>query len=182
VLAAILMGFAPRVHALPILAVDADLVAPGLQGAREVEPGSTFEVAVLSSAVDDLHGFELDLRFDALAFTAISVQDGGALGAAALVLEQDLVPPEVALTVLRSGGAGVDLGDDSVLAIVAFEARMQPGFYALDLNDVILSAPGGVPIGTEALLDATIRVVPEPHAALLVGCGLLSLAWRARRS
>lgn len=143
-------------------------------------PGRPFEVAILISAVEDLHGFELDLRFDGLGLSATSVMDGGALGAMAMVLEQDLVPPEVGLTVLRIGGVEADLGDDSVLATVAFLAGFHPGLYGLDLNDVLLTAPGGAPIATEGLLDAAVTVVPEPGVGLLVGLGLLALVRRTR--
>jgi hypothetical protein len=173
-----LAAFAAPATALPVLAVDADPGTPGRQSMREVTPGGAFQIAILISAVDDLHGFELDLGFDGLGLSATSVMDGGALGAMAMALAQDLVPPEVGLTVLRIGGVGVDLGDDSVLATVDFRAGFQPGLYDLDLNDVLLTAPGGAPIATEGLLDAAVTVVPEPGVGLLVGLGLLALARR----
>jgi hypothetical protein len=160
------------------VAVDADPATPGRQSSRQVGPGIAFEVAILISAVEDLHGFEFDLHFDGLGLTAISALDGGALGPTAMTLEQDLLPPEVGLTVLRVGGVGADLGDDSVLAVVGFHAGLVPGLYALDLNDVLLAAPGGAPIAIEALLDAAVNVVPEPGVGLLVGLGLLALARR----
>jgi hypothetical protein len=174
----VVVAYAAPAPALPVVALDVDPSTPGLQSHREIAPGSAFDVSIVISTVDDLHGFELDLGFDGLALSATSVMDGGALGAMAMVLAQDLVPPEVGLTVLRIGGVGVDLGDDSVLATVGFQAGFQPGLYDLDLNDVLLTAPGGAPIATEGLLDAAVTVVPEPEVGLIVGRGLLAQARR----
>lgn len=50
-----------------------------------------------------------------------------------------------------------------------------PGTTALDLNDVILSAPFGVPIALAEVRGASITVIPEPGTALLVLAGLSGL-------
>ena len=57
----------------------------------------------------------------------------------------------------------------------AFVDAVAQGLFTLDLNDVVLSEPGGGELPTVGIFDATVRVIPEPSSVLLLGLGLSAL-------
>ena len=70
-----IVGFATSAAALPIVSVDTDPGAAGVDASRIVAPGSTFFVDIVVSGVEaasPLNAFEFDLFFDPSAVTAVS--------------------------------------------------------------------------------------------------------------
>ncbi len=171
--------------ALPIISVDMDPTTAGIQSSLIVTPTTTFDVDVIITGVDatsPLNGFEFDLDFDSAVLSATSVVDGGFLLAPAIVLQNDVTPPDVmfaAVTLLPAGAVG-----SGILASITFDA-IGIGSSVLDLNDAILAAPFGIPIPLDGINDGTINVaaasVPEPTAGLLLALGLIALLACSRR-
>ena len=121
-----------------------------------------------------------------LVLQAVSVLDGGFLLAPVFQVQQQLGPGSVELAAVTLAAAGAS--GDGVLASILFET-VGAGTSALDLNDVILSAPFGVEIPVAALNDGGVTVtrttdppapIPEPSAALLCVAGSAVLSRRTR--
>lgn len=165
-------------QAAPILEIDTDPGAPGVQADSEFGLPVAFTVDILVSGVEPaspLNAFEFDLFFDPLLLTPTAVIGGGFLMAPTLVIQQSLgaLAVEFAEATLGSGGA---VGD-GVIASVTF-AAIAPGVSVLGLDAVVLSAPFGVPIAVGGLADATVTVVPEPRTLSLFSLGLAAFGGR----
>lgn len=183
-LAAALAVISPGLaKAVPIVSVDTDPSTAGVQTSLEVNPGDMFSVDIVISGVEassTLNAFELDLGFDPAILMATGVVDGGFLLAPSIVVQIDLTPPEVMFaeaTLLPIGAVG-----SGVLASIGFTA-LTAGVSLLGLNDVVLSAPFGVPIAVDAVNDGsvTVRSAQEPSTVALFVVGLLTLAGIRRR-
>lgn len=186
-LAALALGAAPA-SALPVVSVDVDPDTPGIQASRNVGPASSFEVDIVVDGIDTstpLNGFEFDLLFDAAVLTATSVVDGGFLLAPVFVVQEDIGAVSVEFAEVTLGPFGATGG--GVLATVGFDA-VGLGSSDLDLENVVLSAPFGVRIPTDAIEDGVIvvgdettPVIPEPASAVVFGVGCLLVGRRLRR-
>jgi hypothetical protein len=171
---------APAARAVPIVSVDADPGLPGVQDTRSVVEGERFDVDVVISGIEAgaaLHAYELDLDFDPALLAAVALVDTAFLGASTFTLESDLLAPDFNFAQTIVGQAGVVA--DGVLLTLRFDAT-HAGESLLDLNDVLLSAPRGVPIALAGIADARIvvRPVPEPRGTrlFLAGSALVALA------
>jgi hypothetical protein len=171
---ACVLAATPVALAVPIVSVD----APGT-----VSAGSSFSVDITISGVDNLNGFELDLLFDPSVLAAVFVSDGGFLGAPVFEVQNDigLMKVEFAEVILGPGGAS----GAGVLATIGFDALL-PGVSVLDLQNVLLAAPFGVPIpvgvlGGSVAVAPLVAVIPEPTASLLYAVGFACVACRRRR-
>ena len=181
-LVALVLMLAPAAFAIPTLS---------LSNPAMVDDGTSFSVDILISGVDvssPLNAFELDLVFDGSILTATSVIDGGFLLAPVFVVQNTVgaVSVEFAeVTLLPFGASGA-----GTLATVGFDAIL-PGVSVLDLQNVILAAPFGVPITPAAIDDGSVTVVaagpgpmpviPEPSGLLLSAVGFLIVSARVRR-
>jgi len=166
-------------RALPVLFVDADPAVAGIQDARSVGIGESFDVAIAIEAVDaphPLHAFELVLAHGTQLGDA-SVTLGTFLGPDALSIAGGPSPEGVEIAATRLGPEG--RSGAGVLAIVHF-AALAPGTSPLDLLDVLLSEPFGMPLAVDATHGATIEVVPEAATGALLFAGLAALAGARR--
>ncbi len=180
-----LLVFPLGAGAVPILSVDTDPAVAGIQPARTVALGASFDIELRIAGVEalsPLHAFELDLVSDSAVISASGVLDLGFLAPNVFVLEQDIAPPDVNFAETRTVEEGV--AGEGVLLRVSY-AALGLGTSALDLSNVILSAPRGVAILPFTLEDGSITVVPEPGTASLGAAGLVFLtvlrAGRGRR-
>lgn len=177
-------------HALPVVSVDVDPGTPGVQSALSITSGSGFTVDIVIEGVEPaapLNGFEFDLFFDPGVLAATSIVEGDFL------LDPVFVAPFPGTVIDNSTGlaamAAVTLapiGDfgDGVLASISFDT-LALGASALDLENVLLSAPFGVPISFGGSQDGSVNIVPaaaapEPLVPVLLGGGLLALAIQGR--
>jgi len=179
-LIALMVAFAAsRSDALPILALDLDPTTVGIQSSVDVELGDLIDVDIVISNVDpiaSLNAFELDVAFDGSVVAGQSVSAGNFL--LSPVFEVQLAAGasqvDVALASLVLAGAT----GSGTLAQFQLEA-VGIGTSTLAFENVILSAPLGVPIQPERLLSGEIRVqrasapIPEPASVLLFGAGSL---------
>ena len=145
----------------------------------EVSIGDIFTVDILISGVDPtlpVQAFEFDIDYDPTILTPLSIVDGGylpsPLGISPLVIESDLNPPDInfAMTTIGWGGGS----GSGILATITFQS-ISMGISPLDLNDVILSAPGGIQITPVTLNDGNVHVTPEPASFFLVGLGIVGV-------
>jgi len=161
--------FVSSVEAIPIVSIDN----------YEVVIGDIFSVDVWISNVDPalpVAGFEFDIDYDPTILTPLSIVDGGylpsPLGIPPFVVESDLNPPDInfAMTTIGWGGGS----GSGILATITFQGT-NIGASPLDLNDVILAAPGGTPITPVTLNDGSVNVTPEPATFLLIGSGIIGI-------
>lgn len=175
VLAAALAFLPTSAIGVPIVSVDVDTAAAGVQSQREVVDGDAFTVAVLVADVAEsnpLNAAEFDIGFDSSMLNPSQVVTGGFLVQPTILVESDLTPPDVNFAEATLGSDAVS--GTGVLATVSFQS-LAVGTTTLDLNDVILSAPFGEEISISAANDATLTIVPEPSVGALVGFGVLLL-------
>lgn len=172
-----ILAVAPS-YAAPIISVDVDPTMPGIQSSIDVFEGAVFDAWVMISGVEavaPLNAFEIALSYGGTVLGAQSAVDGGFLLAPSLVLSSDLAAPDVnfaVTTLLPTGAVG-----DGVLAAVTFEALMA-GTALLELTQVDLSAPFGVPIAVGAIADAGVNVqqAPVPGTIVLMLAGVAALS------
>lgn len=174
---------ADSARAIPIVSVDADPTAPGIQDTRTVTQGESFDVDIVISGIEAsaaLHAYELDVAYDPAILTGLALVDSGFLGASSFTLESDVAPPDFNFAQTIVGQTGVVA--DGVLLTLRFSAD-RVGESLLDLNDVLLSAPRGVPIALAGTADARIRVepIPEPQAVALFLGGFAVVAFGLTR-
>jgi hypothetical protein len=168
--------------AAPLLALDFDLLLPGVQSSASIAPGESLTVEIRISGVDagaPLNAFELDLGFDPAVASATSAAIGSFLVPTVLAIENAIGPNDVGLAAATLG-PGAAFGE-GVLATVLFEG-LAAGTSVLSLDDVILSSPFGAQIAGVTLQGGTLHVVPEPTTALLVGLGVAVLTFASRRA
>jgi hypothetical protein len=146
--------------------------------------GNAFSVDILISNVDlglTIAAFEFDLDFDPLILNPLSVSLGSylpsPLGLSPFIAEQNITAPDVnfAASVIGIGGGT----GNGVLASILFEA-LDIGTSILDLNDVKLSAPFGVPISfnyQDGTANVTSSAVPEPSSIILLISGIGTLVF-----
>lgn len=176
--------------ALPIVSVDVTGGTPTIDGFLQIDPGDPLTVDIVVEGLDDsagefLNGFEFDLVFDSAVLSVAGVTPGATLLPPAIVIQDLVGTMSVEFAELSLLPAGVTTG--GVLASISFDTLAE-GSSALDLENVILSAPFGVPIAA-TVVDGAVQVgdalapIPEPGAAALFGVGLLvaSRATRTRR-
>jgi hypothetical protein len=167
-------------EASPIVSVDTDPGTSGIQSASDLTGLTSFSVDIVISDVDaaaPLNGFEFDLDFDPTLLTAVSVIDGGFLPSPIFEIQNSIGAMSVEFAEVSLLGSSS--ASSGILATISFDV-IAGGISLLDLNDVLLSAPFGVPIVTAAVVDGSVRVgespIPEPSAALLFGVGLVCVA------
>ena len=166
---------------LPVVVVDMDPSTPGIQDTLAAALGITVAVDVVVLGVEagaPLNAFEFDLDFSSAILTPVSVVGGGFLLDPTVVAQLVLGAVSVEFAEATVGSGSVT--GDGVLATVTFDT-VGLGTSPLDLNDVILSAPFGVPIATAGVTDGEI-VVPEPSTLVLVGVGLTAAVATRRRA
>jgi PEP-CTERM motif len=181
VLLALLAGTGP-VMAGPVVSLDLDPVAGGIQSTLSVLPGTQFTVDVVITGVDPgnpLNGFTFDLVYLPAILTADGVMDGGFLLPAVNISEMDLTAPDVNFTETTLGAMGAS--GSGILAHVLFTA-MAPGFSQLSMNDVAITNPAGQSIALSGIANGGVTVTPEPGTVLLFAMGLLGLVFTARRN
>ena len=174
-------------HAVPLVSVDLDPGTPGVQSTASVINGGSFTVDIVIEGVEaaaPLNAFEFDLLFDNTLLAATSVAEGGFLLEPKIVLETliDNTTGAVGLAAVTLLPAGAEGG--GVLGSIVFDT-LAAGTSVLDLDNVLLSAPFGIPIEFAGLQDGSIDITPsaaapEPLVPVLLGGGLLALAVQGR--
>jgi hypothetical protein len=181
--AAALLGLAERAGALTLS------LEPALQS---VPPGPVVLTLVASGLDTDVVGaFDLDLSFDTARLALSSVDFGSALGT------PGAVPAELISSFSAVGGtldlAAISLlgesdldarqGDSITLATITFEALAPGGAVVAVVLETATEVDdgAGIPLDIEAAIPATIEIVPEPGATVLLGSGLAGLAGLGRR-
>lgn len=175
-LGALALALAPAAGAFPLLSVDLDPAASGVQPFRSVGLDETpaIDLRIFGvEASDPIDGFTLELGFDPARVEVTGVTEGSFFGSTTAPSDS-LAPPEAVLS--RESTSGPASGSGVLLGLEL--SPRGPGDALLDLNDVLLPGASGAPI----LNDAVLRVVPEPGTAalLLVGCAGLAAAGRRR--
>lgn len=180
---AVLAGLIASVSAsaIPVVSVDADPATSGIQAFAAVPGGVAFDIDVVVTGVEasaPLNAFEFDLMFNSLILDALSVADGGFLLDPVFILQEEvgMVSVEFAEATLAPVGAS----GDGVLAKITFDP-ISLGTSDLDLENVLLSEPFGIPIPAGTPEDGEILVTPEPSTASLVGLGVLALSFAGAR-
>jgi len=162
--------------ALPVVGLDFDSIAPGMQS------GETFSLDIVISgvlALEPVNGFSFELGYLDLILDTLAIDAGGFLSGELIPLPEDLSAPSISYA-LGSFGAG-DWGA-GVLARIEFSA-LESGISILNLDTLELGQPfpaeGLLPF--EYLGSAQVIVIPEPSSALLVALGVSLLAGRRSR-
>lgn len=177
----VLTANAPIALAIPVLSLDLDTTIDGIQSSRSVSAGERFDVDIVISEVefpDSITGFELRLRSDETVLRAIATNAGGFLPDPTIDLA---LPDEPGVELASLSLQPVGSTGEGVLGTVTF-AAIGPGLSTpLTLEDVILTAPFGVPV--PFVLEpglVSVAAIPEPGAALLFGAGLCSVVLSGR--
>ncbi len=161
-----LLGSGPA-EAIPVVRVQSSLPTPAV--------GSTFDVFVEISLVNDLYAYQFEIRFNPSVLAVQSVLESTFLmgGGATFFIpgEIDNVAGEIGLTgnMLLSDHGGVDGG--GALAIVQFQALAE-GLSPIDLLNVNLLDSNLADISF-CVEGGTIRTVPETQTIFLIGFPIL---------
>jgi len=171
--------------AAPVVSVDVDPLTPGIQSELQLIVGMPLTVDIIISGVDfgnPLNAFAFDLDFAPLLLDPTGVAGGGFLLPTVLPIESELTAPDVNFAATTLGPLGAACS--GILASISFDT-IGAGTSVLDLNDVLLSAPFGVPIIPLSINDAMVTTmataVPLPPTLFLFASGLGLLAARSRK-
>ncbi len=175
---------APAISA-PVIADDVDPLTLGVQSDIHLVAGTPLTVDIVISGVDvasPLNAFSFDLDFPPLLLDPSGGVGGGFLLPTVLVIESDLTAPDVNFAESTLGPLGAT--GSGILATISFDT-FGVGTSVLDLNDVLLSAPFGVPIIPISINDAMVTtmatVVPLPPTLFLFASGIGLLGARLRK-
>ncbi len=179
------LAAAGAVIAAPIVSVDVDPLTLGIQSELQLVVGMPLTVDIVISGVDvanPLNAFAFDLDFAPLVLDPSGGVGGGFLLPTVLVIESDLTAPDVNISETTLGPLGA-VGS-GILATISF-TTIGVGSSVLDLNDVLLSAPFGVPIVPLSINDAMVSTVatavPLPPTLFLFAAGIGLLGARLRK-
>lgn len=182
----VLLTLSHSASALPTVSVDTDPATAGIQSSRAVMTNETFDVDIFVADVDPLsplNGFQLELTFDPAVLTLVSAADGGFLLNPVMPIANDIDNALGSLLFSSITLGDVGASGDGVLTRLVFQS-LAVGSSLLDLDNILLSAPMGIPIPLASAVDGSIRV-PSPVAVsepavltLLAPIFLLSLARR----
>ncbi len=171
--------------AAPVVSVDVDPFTFGIQSELQLVVGMPLTVDIVISGVDfgsPLNAFAFDLDFPPLLLDPSGVVDGGFLLPSVLPIESELTAPDVNFSATTLGPLGAVC--NGILATISFDT-IGVGTGTLDLNDVLLSAPFGVPIIPLSINDAMVTTmataVPLPPTLFLFASGIGVLAGRPRK-
>lgn len=171
--------------AAPVVSVDVDPFTPGVQSDIQLLVGMPLTVDIVISGVDPaspLNAFAFDLDFPPLLLNPTGGVGGGFLLPTVLPIESELTAPDVNFAESTLGPLGA-VGS-GILATISFDT-FGVGTGTLDLNDVLLSAPFGVPIVPISINDAMVTTmaaaVPLPPTLFLFASGIGVLAARPRK-
>ncbi|MEE8428345.1 MAG: cohesin domain-containing protein [Gammaproteobacteria bacterium] len=173
------------VTAAPVISVDVDPLTFGIQSELRLVVGMPLTVDIVISGVDvasPLNAFGFDLDFAPLLLDPSGGVGGGFLLPTVLVIESDLTAPDVNFAESTLGPLGAT--GSGILATIHFDT-LGVGTSVLDLNDVLLSAPFGVPIIPVSINDAMVTTmataVPLPPTLFLFASGIGLLGARLRK-
>lgn len=173
----LVLGAPPgRAAALPVLALDLDPAAPGVQATRSAAVGSTVDVEVLVLGLDattPLEAFQIALDFDPLrlAAAALSAPVGWRYVAS------DLTPPQASYASVSLTGPRTT---DTSLAVFTFDV-LAPGTAELALSGLLSDPDGEALVLGDGSTQGQISAVPEPSAALLAAFATSAAALVVRR-
>jgi hypothetical protein len=178
IIAASGLTFAGAVSAAPVVVIDADPNAEGIQVEIEVISGDMVAIDIWIMGVDPdpelgLHGFQLDLAFDDVILTAPILEPGDFLGDEVEDFCEFVPVADGIVCVAYTRVDDSSSTGSGIIASVIFEAA-GVGTAVLSLQQVILTSPFGIEIIEFTTQSATI-IVPEPGAALLGLAAMLSL-------
>lgn len=165
--------------ALPALADPVVNIQPSLS---TPDMGSLFDVSVNISAVTDLYAFQFDITFDPAILSAVSVTEGAFLpgGGATFFIPGSIDNTGGSITFtgdsLISAIAGVN--GAGTLADINFQA-LSGGTSSIDLANIVLldSTVSDIPFSSAGGTVSPIGSVPEPSTMVLLGLGLIGVAW-----
>jgi len=179
-LAALWLVAAGSAGAAPIVSVDMEPHASGIQTALTVLPETTFEVDVVVSGVPapGFNVYVVALGFDTEVLGVAEIFDLYFADLFFLEIAHSDTGVEVSAGFRSFGGGEFD---DGPMFRVIFEAA-QPGESPIEIQSAVLQASFFDPPVPPPVIGGagTVPVVPEPATAVLLGLGCAALA-RARR-
>lgn len=184
VVAAVLLGASTQAWAAPILTIDTGAAA---------QAGTTVTYHIEIADIADLYGYQFSLNYDARYLRALSVTDGGFLGAAGTstfgVLGTGDTPGLIDFVYGGLYGMVPGISGSGLLASISFEA-IGAGSSELSFFDVLFldSELADIAVDAQSATGVVIAEpggpvdVPEPASYLLFGAGLAGAAALRRRS
>lgn len=166
-------------YGVPIVSIDPSISSPGI--------GTTFELSVSISSVEDLYAYQFDIDFDPSILLVASVGEGAFLpGAGTTFFDSgtiDNVTGKVSFTIDTLLGAIPGLSGSGTLAVLEFQAAAE-GVSVVSLSNVMLLDSGFTQITfatRSASISPSASPVPEPSAMILLALGLVGLCAFARK-
>lgn len=170
---------------LAACSVGAAVAAPVLAviGPATVAPGSTFKIDVTASDLNDLYGYQFDLRFDASLFQVQSVMEGSLLQAGGATLFDggvfDNLSGSIGFVLGSLIGDGPGVSGSGVLASFSFSSiGIGQGNFSLENVLALDSTLADIDVGAQAL---QVSVVPEPATLCLFAAAFGGLLVARRR-